>query len=64
MREPDAFEVEDALDAIVVATAECDLDEAERLRRLARRRLANCRALFFLLPVFGAAGWLVGRWWR
>lgn len=64
MREPDAFEVEDALDAIVVATAECDLDEAERLRKLARRRLVNCRVMFFLLPVFGAAGWLVGRWWR
>ncbi len=64
MREPDAFEVEEATNQIIVATAECDLDEAERWRRLARRRLVNCRVLFGLLPVFGAAGWMVGRWWR
>lgn len=64
MREPDAFEVEEALDGIVVATAECDLDEAERWRRLAKRRLAHCRVLFGLVALFGAAGFLVGRWWR
>lgn len=36
----------------------------EMLNERARRRLAHCRALFVLVALFGAAGFLVGRWWR
>lgn len=66
MREPnpDHYDVIEALDQIIVATAEDDLDEAERWRRIARRRLLHCRVLYGLVIAFGAAGWLVGRWWR
>lgn len=42
-------------------------EQGERLEfvtDLANARRGYCVVLYCLLPVFGAAGWLVGRWWR